>query len=230
MSTEVTSPLAELIKRAASQPAPEGPAAKIRKRFEGCTDNVAVLLDVSGSMADCVSGAPPMLAGAAPVSQMTKWDHLQYALRDVIASGHLGLRLIYFGSRVALVPKHPWKQDVCVKCKVAKSPSNVHEQCVAAIPPPGGGTPLDRAIEEASKLKPRKTIIISDGLPDHAEACMEAIETLSGAVDTIYCGPDADPAVQFLRSLARAGAGTHVTWDGYRQLSQTIRGLLPPPA
>lgn len=230
MSTEVTSTLAELIKRAATQPAVEGPAAKLRKRFEGCTDTVAVLLDVSSSMSDRVCSQSPNLPGSPAVSQMTKWDHLQYALKDVVASGHKGLRLIYFGCRVAPVPKHRWQPDICANCKVAKSEDNQSEQCIAALPPPGGGTPLDLAIEEAAKLRPRKTIIISDGLPDDPEACMEMIETVSGSVDTIYCGPDADPAVQFLRSLARAGAGTAATWNGNRELSQTIRGLLPAPA
>lgn len=243
MSTDLVSPLAEIIKRAATQTAVEGPAARLRKRFEGCSGIVAVLLDVSGSMQDTVGGVPPILVGGgAPVSRMTKWDHLQYALRDVMNCGHTGLRLIAFGAQVAPVGKHQWEGNRCIRsvttvdgksidCKAVRTEANADAQCPAAVPIPCGGTPLDLAIQAAVALKPRKTIIISDGLPDSPEACVAGIEALTGAVDTIYCGPDADPAVQFLRSLARAGAGTHVTWDGYRQasLGNAIRGLLPAP-
>jgi hypothetical protein len=91
-----------------------------------------------------------------------------------------------------------------------------------------GGTDLGKAIELASTFRPKKTIIISDGLPDSEVEASAAVDRITGEVDTIYCGPDSDPAIGFLRSLSRRGGGVHITWDGYRhkQLTPVVMGLL----
>ncbi len=89
-----------------------------------------------------------------------------------------------------------------------------------------GGTDLAGAIEEAAEMKPGRTIIISDGCPDNEQMATEAVENLSGRVDTVYCGPDGHPAVAYLQSLSRRGGGVHMTFDGCRELSPMIRGLL----
>jgi hypothetical protein len=93
----------------------------------------------------------------------------------------------------------------------------------------GGGTNLAGALEVAARRKPRKTIVISDGLPDSEIAALEAAERMTGAIDTIYCGPDEHPAVQFLQKLSRQTGGREVTWDGRHEISGIIRGLLPAP-
>lgn len=97
------------------------------------------------------------------------------------------------------------------------------------LPLPTGGTDLARALDFARQWKPRKTIIISDGLPDDPDAAQGSANRLTGVVDTIYCGPDGHPAIEFLRSLSNSTGGTSLAWDGYQtQLAANIRGLLGP--
>jgi uncharacterized protein with von Willebrand factor type A (vWA) domain len=89
-----------------------------------------------------------------------------------------------------------------------------------------GSTNLTAALEEAAKLKPRRTVIISDGLPDNADTPAEMVEQMTGRIDCVYCGPDGHPAVAYLQSLARKGGGEQMTFDGCKELSPMIRGLL----
>lgn len=135
-------------------------------------------------------------------ANLTKYQHLQIALEDVMTA-FPKIRLVVFGS----YPK-----------EVAKLP-----------PQPSGSTNLAGALEMAAEWKPRKTIVISDGLPDNGDAAIAAADKMTGAIDTIYCGPDAHPAVQFLQRLAKSTGGQQVTWDGYKPIASCIRGFLPAP-
>lgn len=95
----------------------------------------------------------------------------------------------------------------------------------------GGATDLAGALKLAARWKPRKTVVISDGLPTTGtDEALAAARALSGSIDTIYCGPDGhDAACDFLRSLAKECAGVSVAWNGYGELGAAIRGLLPAP-
>jgi len=132
---------------------------------------------------------------------VTKHEHLRIALDD-IKKNYPKVRVVVFNST-----HQEWKKGV--------------------LPSPGGGTDLARALAFADQWKPKKTIIISDGLPDDEQAARVAALALTGVVDTIYCGPDGHPAIDFLRSLSERTCGTPIAWNGMRtQLAANIRGLL----
>ncbi len=193
MSTqELSSPLHSIIRKAASNQV-EGPAAKMKRRIADAQGGVFVLIDCSGSMLDTIGS-----------SRMSKFEHMQIALRDVLI-GYPKIRIIAFGTTAVEVPN---PKDLACN---------------------GGGTNLAGGLEFVSKFKPHKTIVISDGLPDSEEDAMDAADKMTGSVDCIYCGPDAHPAVKWLQSLAKSCGGVQATWDGYKPLGQTIRGLLPAP-
>lgn len=193
MSEEISSPLANIIKAAMSSK-PNGPLAEIRakleKRTERASDVTVVLADCSGSMFESIGAL-----------QMTKYDHLQVALKDVLRF-HPGIRVVAFNS-------------------------GVQEVKGGLLPMPVGGTDLAGALKHAARWKPKKTIIISDGIPDNEPAAVREADRMTGMIDTIYCGPDAHPAIEFLRSLSRDTGGVSIVWDGHRsELSSNIRGLI----
>lgn len=135
--------------------------------------------------------------------KMTKYEHLEVALNDI-------------------VKRYP-------KVKVLLFDDRVLEWDKAKLPPTGGNTNLAKALSHADKnFKPKRTIIISDGLPDDEEAAIEAAQRMTGTIDTIYCGPDGHPAIDFLRSLSQDTGGTSFVWDGKMpgELASNIRGLI----
>jgi hypothetical protein len=132
---------------------------------------------------------------------VAKYEHLKIALADIRRS-YSKVRVIIFNSAC-----EEWNRT--------------------DLPMPNGCTDLGGALKFASRFKPRKTIIISDGLPDNEQEAQDAADKITGEVDTIYCGPDGHPAIQFLRSLAHSTGGVALNWDGYRtELASNIRGLL----
>lgn len=189
MSQEIASPLQSIIKKLASQDI-QGPAAKLKKRFVGASEVIAVLADCSGSMADFVGSF-----------HMSKWDHLQVALKDVVTS-YPAIRIVAFDS----------------VSKVVANPSE--------LPYPSGSTDLAGALKLAAQWKPQKTIVISDGLPDNERAALKIADSMTGAIDTIYCGPDGDPAVEFLQRLSKESGGSSAVWTGQTEIGCTIRGFL----
>lgn len=152
-------------------------------------------------LCDC-SGSMRDMIGHSGISKM---EHLEIALNDLLRA-HPRVILIAFSSTAQRV----------------KNTAGVTDHYRRY----GGSTNLTDAIEEAAKLRPRRTVIISDGLPDNADTATEAIDDLTGQVDCVYCGPDGHPAVAFLQSLARKGGGHQMTFDGCRELAPMIRGLL----
>lgn len=196
MSTSLTHVLRDVIKKAAAAPATTGTneeLAKLRKRFDNCSDVVVVLADCSGSMSDVIGS-----------SDLHKIDHLRIAITDLMKA-HPKIVLIAFGSYA----------------KILRGPEELPDWFHLM-----GSTALTEAIEMAVPMRPRRTVIISDGCPNNQDSSAAAIEELTGRVDTVYCGPDGHPAITFLQSLARKGAGQHMTFDGCRELSPMIRGLL----
>lgn len=191
MPNELSSILRDIVSKAAKAPTGNtGEIARLRKRYEGCSDVEVVLVDCSGSMASCIGS-----------QDLPKIEHARIALTDLLSARPLTV-IIAFGSYA----------------KTINSPNDLSD-CM-------GGTNLGAAIEEVAKLKPRRTVIISDGLPDSESSATEAVGKITGRVDAIYCGPDGHPAVAFLQSLTRIGGGQQMTYDGYRELSPMICGLL----
>ena len=91
---------------------------------------------------------------------------------------------------------------------------------------------MGNALKLAATLKPRKTIVISDGQPtDNEAAILDVAARMTGAIDTIYCGPENNyRPIEFLKRLAKDTGGIQTTWTGYRELSGVIRGMLPAPS
>lgn len=213
MTTDLLNPLADVVNRALKSKA-TGPAAKLQERFAKAGTETIALCDVSGSMESFVGS-----------SHSSKFDHLVAALEDVV-KGFPQLVIVAFSSRAV-------KSDVAT--------FKAHQKAIKGAstgkwtPKPfdclGGSTAMGDALEfVAANYKPRKTILITDGQPDDEDHALQAVELLTGSVDTIYCGPDADPGVDFLKRLSRAGVGTQVTWDGAAELAPVLRRLaLPAP-
>jgi hypothetical protein len=104
----------------------------------------------------------------------------------------------------------------------------------ADLPQPSGGTMLDLGLAAAARHDPRATLVISDGEPNDAAAALEVARGMPGRIDVIYCGDENNhAAMQFMRDLARAGAGRVVVhhWDMLRPVSlgHTVRLLLEGP-
>lgn len=101
----------------------------------------------------------------------------------------------------------------------------------AAIPEPAGGTALHRGIDAVADLQPARTLVISDGQPDDEGRALAAAALLTGTIDVLYVGPDADAAaIAFMARLARAGSGAMHKHDlarsGPAALAQSARKLL----
>lgn len=192
---EIASPLQDIIRKAMESKA-EGPIAKLRKRFEGCSPVIAVLCDVSSSMCEGI--------GALGLS---KYRHLEAALKDVFES-HPHIKIIAFGWNARMVDDP------------------------AQLPPPhDGDTDLAAGLALAARLKPRKTIVISDGLPTDGDKALKVAGRMTGSIDTIYCGQEShDKPIAFLRQLARDTGGTEIVWDGYKaSIGSTIRAMIEAP-
>ncbi len=205
MNTEITNrPFLDIVNRAAKSKA-TGPAQKLRERFVKAGDETIALCDVSPSMDDLVGS-----------THHSKFEHLAAALRDLM-KGFPRLIIVAFSSTAATVNIADFEAHA----------TNRRRGGYSSLPGCNiGGTMMGDALEYvARRWKPKKTILISDGLPDSEQHALDAVELLTGSIDTIYCGADADPAVAFLRSLSRAGIGTHVTWDGASELAPTLRHL-----
>lgn len=103
----------------------------------------------------------------------------------------------------------------------------------AALPDPAGSTALHLALSAAATLRPRRTLVISDGQPDNRAAALEAARELPGLIDVLFVGPDSDKdAIAFMRQLASIGGGRVVVRDIKRTpdaLPGVIRTLLPAP-
>jgi hypothetical protein len=197
MAGELTSILRNIVSKAAAAPS-SGEASSEIERLRGRYKNCT---EATVVLADC-SHSMASLIGS---SDRRKIEHVRIALTDLLEA-HPKAVIIVFGSWV----------------KKLRGIEDLPDESGLM-----GGTNLGAAIEEAAKLRPRRTIIISDGLADNCQDCLEQVDHLTGRVDCVYCGPDGDTdAVGFLQSLSRKGGGSQMTFDGCRELSPMIRGLL----
>jgi Mg-chelatase subunit ChlD len=101
------------------------------------------------------------------------------------------------------------------------------------MPTPSGNTALHLALEEARLLRPAKTIVISDGQPDDAEAAITVAGRIPGIIDIVFVGSDNDrQAIRFMNRLARMGGGRVVVRDLEKTkelLGPVIRDMLMLP-
>jgi hypothetical protein len=73
----------------------------------------------------------------------------------------------------------------------------------APVPEPGGGTNLHAALTQIAPLAPVTVIVVSDGVPDDADAAFAAARKLRCRIVTYFAGDEHDHrAVAFLRALA----------------------------
>jgi hypothetical protein len=103
---------------------------------------------------------------------------------------------------------------------------------VTLLPEPQGGTALHLALQYAASLRPRRTLVISDGEPDDEAAALAQAEKLTGTIDVIYVGDDSNhKAIAFMRKLARAGCGRVIVKDLRRgSPALEMRQMLALPA
>ena len=200
MSSEISSPLSEIIKKAAQNTKPgrhSAATAAMRRRFENASSAVFLLIDVSSSKASFIGNVG-----------MTKYEAAVYAARDVVRNMPY-IRVVVFG---------------------LTHPNEVAEITdLRNFPLPMGDTPLAEALEMVAKSNPVKTIIICDGEPNDRVRAEQVADGMTGAIDTIYCGPENSPSHLWLRSLARRCAGRDVVWNGVGELAGSVRLLLPAP-
>lgn len=104
----------------------------------------------------------------------------------------------------------------------------------AHLPRVGGGTYLADALLLAGRASPPEVLVISDGLPADGARALEVAARLPGTVSVLFVGDDGDlPGQEFMRELARVGAGAYARKDigKHLEIACEVRGLLalPPP-
>lgn len=200
MAGELSSILKDIVGRAAKAPANanSGEIARMRRRYEHCTQAKVVLVDVSSSMADLIG------LGDTP-----KIEHCRIALKDLLTS-HPDMIVIAFGSIVKRL-KSPDELATRFNLWGGTDLAAAIEEAILLKPS------RTIIISDGMPTGHRANDI-----------CTDACDRLTGRIDCVYCGPDNHPAVEFLQSLARKGGGAQMTFDGCLELSPMIRGLLGP--
>lgn len=69
-------------------------------------------------------------------------------------------------------------------------------------------------------------IVISDGEPDSESEALMVARKYHNRIDTIYCGPENGMGRDFLKRLAAASGGSHVTTAQAAQLADGVTKLL----
>lgn len=141
---------------------------------------------------------------AEVVGQSRKIDLLRQALDRTLAPGEIA---IAFHSIINVLPT------------------------LQLIPEPQGGTAMHLAIEHGCTLRPKHSLVVSDGLPDDEKQALSAAKRMTGTISTLYIGPDSNQkAIEFMRKLARLGCGQAQACDlnkGVGLLRESIKLLLP---
>lgn len=122
----------------------------------------------------------------------------------------------------ALQANHPGKIGV-----IAFSSTTVF--CPGGQPPMlAGGTNLAAALEFAHIADGCgiQFVVISDGEPNSESAALQAAGRFQSRIDTVYVGPEGGSGAAFLRQLAAASGGQHVTAAKTAQLAQQVERLL----
>jgi len=171
-------------------------------------ENVALLVDVSGSMADPVDGE-----SGYNRNYTRRIDALRIVVRDVVQTKMVPV--VAFGGPVT-DSDHRYTYAWLVPFD--------------SIPEPVGGTPLRQAIEFARAQGFGRLLVISDGQPEDKSGCLEAAKQFGGRIDVVFVGPTNDiwGGSLFLDELAKATGGNRFEGDlgDTKQISGTIAGLL----
>lgn len=98
------------------------------------------------------------------------------------------------------------------------------------LPAPSGGTAMHLALDHAARMRPSRTLVISDGEPEDETKALLAAEAVPGVIDVLYCGSETNhAAINFMMRLARAGCGRYATRDirkAPEQLAPSVRAML----
>lgn len=102
--------------------------------------------------------------------------------------------------------------------------------CPSGIPlQPRGGTDLQGALKfckVADIPGAMRFIVISDGQPDDENGALQVAKTYKNKIDTIFVGPEGGYGLDFLKRLAAASGGSHVTAAAALGLASSVQNLL----
>jgi Mg-chelatase subunit ChlD len=105
----------------------------------------------------------------------------------------------------------------------------------AAFCPNGTPTNLGGSTDLAGALKFAKIadqpgamrfIVISDGEPNDSQGALKVAKTYHNKIDTIFIGPEGGGGREFLKRLAAASGGQHVTAQQAKELASSVQKLL----
>lgn len=104
------------------------------------------------------------------------------------------------------------------------------EICLGGVPRfQMGGTYVAQALKftKLYDLPDMKFFLISDGEPADNDQALEVAKSYKNHISTIFVGPENNPlGLNFLRQLAMATGGQHVTADRAKELASTVTQLL----
>jgi hypothetical protein len=69
-------------------------------------------------------------------------------------------------------------------------------------------------------------IVISDGQPDDPKGALKVASRYKNRIDTIYVGPEGGHGLEFLKQLAAASGGSHITAEAAKALASSVVKLL----
>lgn len=107
--------------------------------------------------------------------------------------------------------------------------SNAPQFVPNGVPPLlGGSTDLTGALRfiRLADTGDIRLIVISDGQPDDERGALAAAAQYRGRIDTVFVGPEGDRGADFLRRLAAANGGAHVTAIHAHELAAKTERLL----
>jgi CBS domain-containing protein len=165
------------------------------------SENSALLIDVSGSMAAFMRNGKTRIAG----------------LREVVAGlqSKRATPMIAFGLK-ADVPMHPLEPMV----------QSEEVGFVTEVPDAHGGTPMGAAIRMAAQNGFGRLVVISDGGP--TDDAMGAAMEFGGRIDVIFVGDPGSSGSAFLDAMAKATGGQRFEGDlsDVKEITGAVVGLL----
>lgn len=169
------------------------------KRAARGEETVFLLVDTSGSMGATVVGKDD--------KGKTTMRRAIDIVREVVATASAGgdLPIIAFGGPM--------------ECEV---------RFVDIVPEPEGGTPLNPAIKLAKEYGATRLVVISDGHPAEATACIETARAFGGQIDVLFVGTEGSSGSMFLNALASATGGKQLQGDlrDVKQLTSHVIAFL----
>jgi hypothetical protein len=103
---------------------------------------------------------------------------------------------------------------------------------VDKVPEPYGGTPLHLALSMAREYGASRVVVISDGMPDLREQCLDEAKKGRMQIDVVFIGATTyQHGSDFLEELAKLTGGQRLQGDlrQLKQLTSIIIGLLEGP-